>query len=81
MRRRPRTAPPGHVLSAVGMPEIATVNMLFFIGCEVSLPQWSLVIPNPTVLVLMQTVAHYFPYVVSDDGSLRGGEIVELTIK
>jgi hypothetical protein len=73
--------PPGHVLTAVAMPESVTVNMQFFIGCKVSLPQWSLVIPNPTVLVLTQKVAHYFPYVVADDESLRGGAVVELKIR
>ncbi|MDZ4802707.1 MAG: hypothetical protein SGI92_31485 [Bryobacteraceae bacterium] len=70
--------PPGHVLTAVAIPESITVNMQFFIGCKVNLPQWSLVIPNPTVLVLTQEVAHYFPYVVADDGSLSGGAVVEL---
>lgn len=45
-------------------------NMQFLIGCEVNLPQWSLVIPNPTVLALTQEVAQYFPYVVADDRSL-----------
>ena len=72
--------PPGHVLAALAMPKSVTVNMQFFIGCEVSLPQWSLVIPNPTVLVITQKVAHYYPYVVAEDGSLRGGEVVELTM-
>jgi len=74
-------APPGHILTALAMPESVTVNMQFFIGCEVSLPQWSLVIPNPTVLVITQKVAHYFPNVVAEDGSLRGGEVVELTMR
>ncbi len=73
--------PPGHVLTAVAMKGSVTVNMQFFMGCEVSLPQWSLVIPNPTVLVITQKVAHYYPYVVAEDGSLRGGEVIELTMK
>jgi len=72
--------PPGHVLTAVAVPDRIAVNMQLFIGCNVSLPQWSLVIPNPTVLVVTQTVAHYFAYVIDADGSLRGGEVVELTI-
>ena len=72
--------PPGHFLTAVATPEIITVNMQFFIGCEVRLPQWSLVISNPTILVLTQKVAHYYPYVVAEDGSLRGGEVIELTM-
>ena len=72
------SGPPGHVLTALAMPESVTVNMQFFIGCEVSLPRWALVIPNPTVLVTTQKVAHYYPYVVAEDGSLRGGEVVEL---
>ena len=73
------SGPPGHVLTALATPEIITVNMQFFIGCEAGLPQWSLVISNPTVLVLTQKVAHYYPYVMADDGILRGGEVVELT--
>ena len=73
--------PPGHVLTAVATQESITVNMQFFIGCGVRLPQWCLVIPNPTVLVVTQTVAHYIPYIVADDGSLRGGEVVELTVR
>ena len=73
--------PPGHVLTAVAVSGRVAVNMQFFIGCEVSLPQWLLVVPNPTVLMVTQTVAHYFPYVVDEDGGLRGGEIVELTMR
>ena len=72
---------PGHVLTAVAVPDRIDVNMQFFIGCEVSLHQWSLVIPNPTAIVVTQTVAHYFPYIIGSDGSLRGGEAVELTIE
>ena len=72
--------PPGHVLTALATPESVIVSMQFFIGCEVSLPQWSLVIPNPTVLVITQKAAHYYPYEVAEDGSLRGGEVVELTM-
>jgi len=72
--------PPGHVLTAVAVPDRIAVNMQLFIGCEVSLPQWSLVIRNPTVLAVTQTVAHYFPYVIDADGALRGGEVVELTM-
>jgi len=55
--------------------------MQFFIGCQISLPQWSLVIPNPMVMIVTQTVAHYFPYTVGADGSLTGGQVVELTVR
>ena len=54
--------------------------MLFFRGCKGSVPQWSFVIPNPTVLAITQEIAHYYPYIVAEDGSLRGGKAVELTI-
>lgn len=37
--------PPGHVLTALAVPESVIVNMQFFVDCKVSLPQWCLVIP------------------------------------
>ena len=68
------------VLAAIAVPDNITVSMRFFIGCKVSLPEWSLVIPNPTVLIVRQTIAHYYTYAAEPDGSLRGGEVVELNI-
>jgi hypothetical protein len=82
LNKAPNTnGPPGHVLAAIAVPDNITVNMQFFVGCKVTLPQWSLVIPNPTVLIVRQTIAHYYTYVTEPDGSLRGGEVVELNIQ
>ena len=69
------------MLAAIAVPDNITVNMQLFVGCKVTLPQWSLVIPNPTVLIVRQTIAHYYTYVTEPDGSLRGGEVVELNIQ
>lgn len=74
--------PAGHVLTVIAPPnEDIVVNMQFFAACKTALPQWRLVLGrNPTVLFVAQGSAHFFKYLPEPDGSLKGGEIVCLTI-
>ena len=74
--------PPGHVLTAVAMPDsMIVVNMQFFSGCKTRLPQWRLILgPNPTVLHVEQASAHFFGYDRDGDGRLIGGETIEMRV-
>ena len=76
------SGPPGHILTAVANPDSPiVVNMQFFAGCEVTLPQWRLVLgDNPTVLFVQQVSAHFFAYTEGKDGRLTGGEVVQLRV-
>jgi hypothetical protein len=61
------------------MPDSIVVNMQFFSGCKVPLPQWRLILgPNPTVLHVEQASAHFFGYTRDEDGRLIGGEIIQM---
>jgi hypothetical protein len=77
-----RSGPPGHILTAIAHPSSRiVVNMQFFAGCKVALPQWTLVLgENPTVLFVEQVSAHLFAYTEGDNGRFTGGEIVPLRV-
>ena len=68
----------GHLLAVTAVPGDIVVNMWLFWGFEISLPQWSLRIPKPTTPIVSQSVAHHFPYITAEDGSMKGGVVVEL---
>jgi hypothetical protein len=72
--------PPGHVLTAVARTHAdIVVNMQFFAGCKVALPQWRLILgPNPTTLFVNQVSAHFFAYSEDGDGRLKGEQVVTL---
>jgi hypothetical protein len=74
--------PPGHVLTAVAMPDsMIVVNMQLFSSCKTRLPQWRLILgPNPTVLHVEQSSAHFFGYVRDEKGRLVGGEAIEMRV-
>jgi hypothetical protein len=69
--------PPGHLLTAVANPgSPIVVNMQFFVGCKIDLPEWQLTLgDNPTALFVEQSSAHFFSYIKDEDGRLFGGEI------
>jgi hypothetical protein len=74
--------PPGHVLTAIansGGPIV--VNMQFFTGCKIQLPQWRLLLgDNPTILYIEQAAAHFFSYVQEQDGRLTGGDVITMSV-
>lgn len=76
--------PPGHVLAAIAAPDSPmVVNMQFFAGCKTALPQWRLILgDNPTVFFVeqAQVSVHFFAYTQLDDGQLKGGEVVALSV-
>ncbi len=74
--------PLGHVLTAIANPDgPIVINMQFFAGCKIALPQWRLVLgPNPTALYVEQASAHFFAYTQAEDGRLTGGEIVTMSV-
>ncbi len=75
------TGSPGHLLRAVaisGSPIV--VDMQFFAGHKIPLPQWRLIVGNnPTRVIAKQVSAHFFSYAEGDDGQPKGGEVVRLS--
>lgn len=76
------SGPPGHILTAIAHPDQPiVVNMQFFAGCKVALPQWRLILgDNPTLLFVEQVSAHFFAYTELEEGRLAGGEILPLRV-
>ncbi|MGE5648305.1 MAG: hypothetical protein ACM336_21205 [Acidobacteriota bacterium] len=74
--------PPGHILTVIANPDSPIiVNLQFFAGCKIELPQWRLVLgDNPTALHVEQSSAHFFSYTQEQDGRLTGGEVVAMRI-
>jgi HNH endonuclease len=73
--------PVGHLLTAVASPGVdVIVNIQFFAGSEITLPQWRLSLGCNPSQVLISPSAHFFPYTSTEEDYLTGGEVIRMNI-